>query len=195
MEHFLQINEAKLNSIRSSFQNKASNTNIIPKGLITYSHFLPTQKVLPDWKNVNSNHFMKEEWLDHGASGISAKFAKVAGSSLIDDQIRSILPPNSPNRHLHVFGHSHRPKDVMVQNIRYIHNPLGKPSERELRMISPEVDFQLIWDCRSEEGEVEGEQIVRYWEEKGGGKEALRKNMERRRRKRREAMRVIMEQK
>ena len=210
VDYFIEENESILSPVRSSFSvNSTSST----PGLITFSHFLPTQKVLPDWKDVHSNIFSKDEWLDHGAGGISAKFAKVAGSSLLDDQIRSIssteISSNSnqnachngddhhaqkKQRHLHVFGHSHRPKDVTINNVRYIHNPLGKPGERELQMVNPKVDFQLIWDCCSENGEVAAkEEIIRYWEEKGGGKKALKENMERRRRKRREALKVIME--
>ena len=255
VDYFVRQNECMLDNVRSSFSSSASPTKkttittttssqpsraTAPKGIITFSHFLPNQKVLPDWKNVESNSFLKDEWLDHGAGGISAKFAKVAGSSLLDDQIRSILPlddshpsiadrmdelifanhtnndtfqsrdfssksdehyrhseeeSQSSYKHLHVFGHSHRPKDVTISNIRYIHNPLGKPAERELQMISPEVDFQLIWDCTSENGEVVAkEEIVRYWEEKGGGKEALWENMARRRKKRKEAIRMIMQE-
>ena len=240
VEYFIKQNEPMLKPIRSSFvsyneiQNQTKSiehvsaqakiqSNSKPKGLITFTHFLPTKKVLPDWKNISSDEFLREEWLDHGGGGISAKFAKVAGSSLLDDQIRSILPKEyfkyssdesqtekidfdgsekhkinesllkNEYKHLHVFGHSHRPKDVTISKIRYIHNPLGKSAERELNMVSPNVDFQLIWDCTSDEGEIcANEEIIRYWEEKGGGKEALKINFQRRKKKRAEAMRKIM---
>jgi len=195
-----------------------------PPGLITFSHFLPNQKTLPDWKDPTSDSFNRDEWLDHPVPEISAKFAKVAGSMLIDDQIRSVIPYNQfdssqPVQHLHLFGHSHRPKDFVYDNIRYIHNPLGKPAEREMNMVSQNVGFQLIWDCTSESlksqqlsyeqsandnirissvgvggGEIAGRQVIRYWEEQGGGKEVLARKMKhRRRRNRLEVKRFVRE--
>lgn len=179
-EWFHYQNEKDLAKVRSQFEHSEGEL-----GLITMTHFLPNQKTLPDWKVPSSSDFRRDEWLDHPVPDISAKFAKVAGSDLIDFQIRSIINKQEKDKdikHLHVFGHSHRPKDFVHENIRYIHNPVGKPVEREMNMIPNDVDFQLIWDCRS--GEVRGRTIFRYWEDYGGGKELLAKNMQRRKRKR-----------
>jgi predicted phosphodiesterase len=175
-------------------------------GIISFSHFLPNQQTLPDWKDPNSVIFQRDEWLDHPVPEVSAKFAKVAGSVLIDNQIRSILPENirtSKVKHLHVFGHSHRPKDFVHNGIRYVHNPLGKPKEREMKMVSEHVDFQLIWNCTMSTciseipedkisysggcGEVPGIRIIRFWEEKGGGKEVLASKMNQRKKGRKSA--------
>ena len=53
-----------------------------------------------------------------------------------------------------------------------------------MNMINGEFDFQLIWDCR--EGQISSEvDIIRYWEEFGGGVELLAQNMAKRRRRRR----------
>jgi Calcineurin-like phosphoesterase len=140
---------------------------------ITVSHFAPNQQCLPDWKDLRATTFQTDAWLDHGAATMSAKFAKVAGTQWLDAQLRS--SSSWPTPQLHIFGHSHRPKDFVYQSIRYIHNPLGKPRERQLHMISPQVSFQEIWNVR--QGEIIGPTILRYWEDFGGGKEMLRQRM------------------
>jgi hypothetical protein len=165
VEHLLSQNKANLDLLKGYSSDDAA--------IMTVSHFLPNQQTLPDWIDLEQDDF-STDWLDHGAVDMSAKFSKVAGSRLIDQQLRSIhaAKDHRRRRHLHVFGHSHRPKDFEWNDIRYIHNPLGKPRERQLQMISPQVDFQLLWDSRT--GEVAADkQVLRYWEEQAGGREAL----------------------
>ena len=176
---FLSRNDRAFEAVRTS----------LVESVITFSHFLPSQQTLPDWKEPTSEIFRREDWLDHPVPDVSAKFAYVAGSYLIDEQLRSLSNEASSRNdidgnHIHVFGHSHRPKDFVRDGIRYIHNPVGKPVEREMNMINDKFDFQLIWDCC--EGQVRSEDVViRYWEQYGGGVELLAQNMAKRRRRRR----------
>ncbi|VEU43642.1 unnamed protein product [Pseudo-nitzschia multistriata] len=228
--HFVKRNQGTIDAFkratteRESFKrgSKPPPTKSAFASVLTVSHFLPNRLCLPDWKDLSSADFDFDSWLDHGAGGLSAKFALVAGSDKLDQQIRSIpLPqynddenseddsdandPSSSPRRIHVFGHSHRPKDFVYGGIRYVHNPLGKPRERELHMVDPEAAPKLVWEAIPSEGEGEGEgsgfsskrapqgchtassttTIIRYWEEKGGGLEMLRKRMEGSKRRRR----------
>mmetsp|Transcript_22698 Transcript_22698/g.31694 ORF Transcript_22698/g.31694 Transcript_22698/m.31694 type:complete len:443 (+) Transcript_22698:76-1404(+) len=177
VEYFIEMNKSSVDTVQNALLSMSGDNS--RTGVMTVSHFLPNSQCLPDWKDVESPTFLRDEWFDHGAPDISAKFAKVAGSSLLDDQIRSVVPSGRTERHLHVFGHSHRPKDFEFDGIRYVHNPLGKPREREMHMVDPNVDFQLMWDTST--GEVAGKQIIRYWDEYGGGVTALRERMKARR--------------
>jgi predicted phosphodiesterase len=156
-KYFHEQNLDKIDYVKETAEHEA---------IMTMSHFLPNVQCLPDWKDVSSNTFNRNEWFDHGAPGTSAKFAKVAGSSGLEQQIRSL------ESDIHVFGHSHRPKDFELNGIRYVHNPLGNPRERKLYMVSPDVQFQLLWDTRTT-GQVPGRQVIRLWEEQGGGIPAL----------------------
>ena len=118
---------------------------------------------------------------------------------------------------MHIFGHSHCPKDFVYKGIRYIHNPLGKPSEREINIVPGEADFQLVWSCRKMErekfysndndndnddtisysggdGEIPGFRIIRYWEERGGGIKVLTRKIKHRRLRRRIKMKRMLQE-
>lgn len=173
VEYFHEkYNEPILSEILLS---EASTEQHQKSALLTVSHFLPNKQCLPDWNDLDAdeNEFSMD-WLNHGAGEMSAKFAKVAGSQKLDDQLRSLSAEFS--RHIHIFGHSHRPKDFDYKGVRYIHNPLGKPRERTLQMVNPEVTFQCIWNV-DDKGEVPGPTVLRYWEQFGGGTEALRERL------------------
>ena len=112
------------------------------------------------------------------------------GNELLSDK-------NCKNKRIHIFGHSHRPKDFIYDGIRYVHNPLGKPREREMYMINPTISLKedcLIWEKKkkqkkncgenyennnddNDDGTIKRKTIIRYWEQYGGGLKMLQKRM------------------
>ena len=206
VNYFLSKSNTARQSIRKSLSasnhnhnyNDNNHSSSIPSthfGIITFSHFLPSCKTLPDWKEPTNPIFQTDKWFDHGQPDISAKFAKVAGSYFIDTYARSFYSQQNMINHIHVFGHSHRPKDFIYDNVRYIHNPVGKPWERELNLCNPNVNFDCIWDTTSATATLKEQNykpIIRYWEDIGGGKDVLLKNIAKRKKIRREKLKEIM---
>ncbi len=88
--------------------------------VISFSHFLPRLDLLPP-----------REFLFFKA------LPEVAGSLHLEPQIRQIQSI------IHVFGHSHIPRDVLIHGVRYVQNPLASPRWRGDRTAFPE---KIIWD-------------------------------------------------
>ena len=183
--YFLSRNQPVIDAFHRAVQRPLNATENKRVSVLTVTHFLPNSQSLPDWKDLDSEKFDVGSWLDHGAGGTSAKFALVGGSDKIDAQIRSLslsAEPTSATKddfyyRIHVFGHSHRPKDFLYKGIRYVHNPLGKPREREMRMVAPEVNPKLLWEAGKDNRIGDNETIIRYWEEQAGGVESLRQRL------------------
>lgn len=72
--------------------------------VISFSHFVPRPELLPPGKYL----FFKA-------------LPQVAGSTLIEKQIRQL------HSNIHVFGHTHIKRDLVIEGVRYIHNPLSYP--------------------------------------------------------------------
>ncbi len=86
--------------------------------IISFSHFLPRPDLLPP-----------REYLFFKA------LPQVAGSVLIEKQIRQL------GSNIHVFGHSHIKRDLLIEGIRYVQNPLSYPREHSVQRF-PE---KVIW--------------------------------------------------
>lgn len=82
--------------------------------VLSFSHFVPRQELCPE------KRFLLEPLL-----------SRVIGSVYLEKRIRSLKP------HLHMFGHTHIPIDLMIDGIRYLQWPLGthKESKRQCAIV------------------------------------------------------------
>jgi predicted phosphodiesterase len=85
---------------------------------ITFSHFVPRPELLP------------------GVDGLTFKgLPLVAGSAGIDEQVRRT------GAAVHVFGHSHISRDMVIDGVRYVQNDF-----RRAEVADGASPFQLVWD-------------------------------------------------
>ena len=89
--------------------------------VMSFSHFLPRKQTLPDWLDPGEDEF-RPEWLENSSPSTQVMFSRVAGSHIIDRQLRQLTKgvpgmgkKASVCKHIHAFGHSHRPKDFELQ--------------------------------------------------------------------------------
>lgn len=75
--------------------------------LLSFSHFCPRLDLLP------APEFLRFRYLP-----------RVAGTRHLERQIRAA------GSHLHLFGHTHIPRDKTIEGVRYVNAPLGYPRER-----------------------------------------------------------------
>ena len=92
---FADLNELALESIADSGRNENET-------VISFSHFVPRQELMPE------KRFLLEPHL-----------TKVIGSDFLEQQIRRLHPD------IHLFGHTHIPIDMTLDGVRYIQWPLG----------------------------------------------------------------------
>lgn len=89
--------------------------------VVTFSHFLPRRELL--------------RGPAPGAGPVMAEprhafnFSRVAGSAVIDRQLRSL------GAGVHVYGHQHRNRDRTIDEVRYRSNCLGYPAERDRKQL------------------------------------------------------------
>ena len=89
--------------------------------VITFSHFLPREELLPE------KRFVMEPLL-----------SRVVGSDVLESQVRRLHP------HLHLFGHTHIPIDLELDGIRYVQWPLGYTREATMQCHVVRADGALL---------------------------------------------------
>lgn len=100
---------------------------------ISFSHFVPRADLMfasadeppPLWPDPHERQF---------------NFSRVAGSRLIEEQVRRL------GSRLHVYGHQHRNRRRHFEGVWYVSNCLGYPEERERRSVrNPTTIVQPVW--------------------------------------------------
>ena len=106
--------------LNSSFISKKYSGRII-----TMSHFIPRKEMMfaqyPPY--IDPGRIKKYD------RNPEFNFSRVAGSNLIDKQIRKI------GSQLHVYGHQHINRDREIDGVRYVSHCLGYPNERKRGMV------------------------------------------------------------
>jgi len=106
--------------------------------VISFSHFLPRQEVMFRGGIRPSAELIKK--YDRRPA---FNFSRVAGSSLIEKQLRQI------DSYIHIHGHQHLNRDMIIHGVRYFSNCLGYPAERRRGQIF-NAGLMKIWDTASE---------------------------------------------
>lgn len=116
-EAFAQLNEEHLHPVPSSssvstLRKAAAAVNLSTifgsphadptTTIISFSHYLPRQELCPEKRLL-----------------LEPLLSRVVGSDVLEAQIRRLQP------HLHLFGHTHVPIDLTLENIVYLQWPLG----------------------------------------------------------------------
>jgi len=104
--------------------------------VLSFSHFLPLQELL-----LPSIQEQKTSTLLHKDLTPEFNFSRVAGTTLIDDQLRKI------NSQMHLYGHQHRNRYRKVNDVTYVSHCMGYPKERQRGLIASHcAQPTLLWD-------------------------------------------------
>ncbi|HEX3046963.1 MAG TPA: metallophosphoesterase [Bacillota bacterium] len=100
-------NEVKITHIFSEMN--VPFLNIHNEFVITYSHFVPRIDVMPSYIPLSKRDLYS-----------------VLGSSILETQIRKL------GSRIHIYGHSHINRDILLDNTQYINNAFGYPYETQI---------------------------------------------------------------
>jgi predicted phosphodiesterase len=100
---------------------------------ISFSHFLPRQDLMFAAPG-------EAPYAGSDPARLLFNFSTVAGSTLIDQQIREL------GSRVHVYGHQHRNRRRCYDGVWYVSNCLGYPEERHGRAIpNPASILKAVW--------------------------------------------------
>ena len=120
-QYFDALNDPNFKNILSTIQEereaakkagngKLSTTKHNAPVVISFSHFLPFQELLPEKRML---HY--------------PNLAKAAGSDYLGARVAALSPD------CHIFGHTHFTQDQTINNTRFVQWPLGYPRDQKMR--------------------------------------------------------------
>lgn len=122
-----------------AFRFLAMNEERVSRGydapVISFSHFLPRRELMI------GPHIDRDRQSDPHPQ---FNFSRVAGCSALDEQIRRL------GSRVHVYGHQHRNRDLILDGVRYLSHCRGYPLERTLGYLPANgPDLAVAWDSES----------------------------------------------
>lgn len=104
--------------------------------IVSFSHFIPREEMM-----FSEDRYMDLERIKKYDRTPQFNFSRVAGSALIEEQIRKL------GSKIHIYGHQHINRDREIDGVRYISHCLGYPNERKRGQVRGlEEGVKLIWD-------------------------------------------------
>lgn len=125
VDYFVRLNRPFLSQVKKD------------KPVITFSHFLPRQDLIFSTE-------AERKQVPPGARDPHPdfNFSRVAGTSLLDEQVRLL------NAHTHVYGHQHRNRERVIEGVRYVSHCLGYRRERDWNLVCElEEGPKQVWPC------------------------------------------------
>jgi 3',5'-cyclic AMP phosphodiesterase CpdA len=116
--------------------NKKHFKTAFTASVISFSHFLPRRELMfsLNWERDKARLIKMDR-------NPAFNFSRVAGTSWLDKQIRSL------NSIIHISGHQHRNRNRNIDGVHYISHCLGYPRERQRHSLRGiETGPLLIWD-------------------------------------------------
>ncbi len=111
--------------------------------VISFSHFLPRQEMM-----FSADRHYDLQRMKKYDRNPPFNFSRVAGSTLIEKQIRQI------KSRIHIYGHQHINRDRVIDGVRYVAHCLGYPNERSRGSVKGlEQGLKLIWDTNRGEND------------------------------------------
>lgn len=133
--YFHELNEPHLQWLSEQAEQETLPT-------ISFSHFLPRQDLVFSVRNWRENLGKFKDPLPQ------FNFTRVAGTTLIDDQLRRA------NSAVHVYGHQHRNRWRSEDDVLYVSHCMGYPKERQASADPWAEHPKLLWvDGKFAEGE------------------------------------------